>query len=211
MTRISVAKIICIHDKLLKSQSAHKATHFRGQLFQLLDIFRFFDLLFGGSLTALILFSYSRNAAFFTNVSLAESVSRMWFKDRPRFLYIITLHLSEIANYFVIITERLYLIQRRSTDTKWTRLLSWIHLIDVHQNLVFEMGKNRWRRVWLTNHVVLWNAPREGIFFWVASWLFLATWCSFTVCLSSSESLPGVLRLKKNTPNLSKWYFIFSW
>ena len=22
---------------------------------------------------------------------------------------------------------------------------SWIHLIDVHQNAVFEMGKNRWR------------------------------------------------------------------
>ena len=24
-------------------------------------------------------------------------------------------------------------------------LLSWIRLIDVHQNTVFEMGKNRWR------------------------------------------------------------------
>ena len=24
-------------------------------------------------------------------------------------------------------------------------LLSWIRLIDVHQNAVFEMGKNRWR------------------------------------------------------------------
>ena len=24
-------------------------------------------------------------------------------------------------------------------------LLSWIRLIDVHQNVVFEMGKNRWR------------------------------------------------------------------
>ena len=29
----------------------------------------------------------------------------MWFKDRPRFLYIITLHLSEIANYFVILNN----------------------------------------------------------------------------------------------------------
>ena len=28
-------KIICIHNKLIKSQSSHKATHFRGQLFQL--------------------------------------------------------------------------------------------------------------------------------------------------------------------------------
>ena len=60
-----------------KSQSLHKATHFRGQLFQLPDIFRFFDFLFGGSLTALVLLSYNRNAAFFTNVSLAKSVSAM--------------------------------------------------------------------------------------------------------------------------------------
>ena len=114
MTRISAAKIICIHNRLIKSQSPHKATYFRGQLSQLPDIFRFFDFLFGGSLTALVLFSYDRNAAFFTNVSLAKSVSAMWFKDRLRFLYIITLHLSEMANYFVLITERLYLIQRRS-------------------------------------------------------------------------------------------------
>ena len=47
--------------------------------------------------TALVLFSYNRNAAFFANVSLAESVYAMRFKDRPRFHYIITLHLSEIA------------------------------------------------------------------------------------------------------------------
>ena len=115
LTRISATKIICIHNKLIKSQSSHKATHFRGQLFQLPDIFRFFDFLFGGSLTALLLFSFNRNAAFFTNVSLAKSVSAMWFKNRPRFLHIITLHLNEIVNYFVIIiTERLHLIQRRS-------------------------------------------------------------------------------------------------
>ena len=51
MTRISAAKIICIHNKLIKSQSPHKATYFRGQLFHLLDMFRFFDFLFsGGSL-----------------------------------------------------------------------------------------------------------------------------------------------------------------
>ena len=109
--RISAAKIICIHNKLIKSQSPHKATHFRGQLLQLRDIFRFFDFLFGGSPTALVLSSFNRNAAFFTNVSLAESVSPMWFKDRPRFLCIITLHLREVAKCFVIITERLYLIQ----------------------------------------------------------------------------------------------------
>ena len=77
MTRISAAKIIYIHNKLINSQSPHKAIHFRSQLFQPLDIFRFFDFLFGGSLTALVLFSYNRNAAFFTNVSLAESVFAM--------------------------------------------------------------------------------------------------------------------------------------
>ena len=63
-SRISATKIICIHNKLIKSQSSHKATHFRGQLFQLPDIFRFFDFLFGGSLAALVLFSFNRNAAF---------------------------------------------------------------------------------------------------------------------------------------------------
>ena len=96
--RISAAKVICIHNKLIKSQSSHKATHFRGQLFQLPDIFRFFDFPFGRSHMALVLFSFNRDAAFFTNVSLAKSVSAMWFKDRLRFLYIITLHLSEMAN-----------------------------------------------------------------------------------------------------------------
>ena len=46
MTRISAAKVICIHNKLIKSQSSHKAaTHFRGQPFQLPDIFRFFHFL----------------------------------------------------------------------------------------------------------------------------------------------------------------------
>ena len=126
---------ICIYNKLIKSQSPHKATHFRGQLFQLPDIFRFFDFLFGGSisLTALVLFSCNRNAAFFTDVLLAKSVSPMWFKDRPRFSLKITLHLSEIANYFVIITERFYLIQRRSNlSVKLTRnehdsVFSWKH------------------------------------------------------------------------------------
>ena len=38
----------------------------------------------------------------------------MQFKDKTRFLYIIALNLSEIAKYFVKMTERLFLIQRRS-------------------------------------------------------------------------------------------------
>ena len=40
-----------------------------------------------------------------------------------------------------------------------------------------------------TNHVVHWNAPREDMFFCVASWLFRITWCSFTTCLSSRKKL----------------------
>ena len=151
MTRISAAKVICIHDKLIKIQSPHKATHFRGQLFQLPDIFRFIDFLFGSSLTALVLFSVNRNAPFFTNVSLAKSVSAMWFNDRPRFLHIITIHLNEMVNYFVkknnwaIIPDPTTIEHGCENDTKWTRLLSWKHLIDVRQNLVFQMGKKSLR------------------------------------------------------------------
>ena len=94
-----------------------------------------------GSSFCRVLFSYNRNAAFVTNVSLAKSVSAMWFKDRP------PPHLGKIANYFVIITvwaiipDPTTIEHRRETDTKWTWLLSWIHLIHVHQKLVFEMGK----------------------------------------------------------------------
>ena len=106
MTRISAAKIICIHNVTTWSkvtESPHKATHFRGQLFQLPDIFRFFDFLFGGSLTALALFSYNRNAAFFINVSLAkcfcfviqrQTTFSLHNNNPPSF--------SEIAIYFVI-------------------------------------------------------------------------------------------------------------
>ena len=41
----------------------------------------------------------------------------------------------------------------RETDAKWTRLLSWICLIDVHQNLVFEIEKNVKGHVWLITPV----------------------------------------------------------
>ena len=56
MTFISAAKIICVHNKLRNNQSRHKATRFRGQLFQLPCIFCFFDFLFGRLLAALVLF-----------------------------------------------------------------------------------------------------------------------------------------------------------
>ena len=123
MTRISAAKIIRIHNKLIKSQSPHiksnslqrptlSATWYL--LFLWLSLWR---IAYRSSFVFV-----SRNAAFFTNVSLAKSVSAMWFKDRPHFLCIITLLLSEITNYFVIITERFYLIQRledRTSPWNW--------------------------------------------------------------------------------------------
>ena len=162
MTRISAAKIICIHNKLIKSQSPHKVTHFRGQLLQLRDIFRFFDFLFGGSLMALVLFSFNRNAAFFTNVSLAKSVSAMWFKDRPRLLYIITLHLSEIAKYVVIITERLYLIQRWVEHRRETEMNTTIAMDTFYwrpPKLSFWNGKKIVEgRVWLVTAVKVFYA-----------------------------------------------------
>ena len=43
MTAFCAAKIICIHNKLTKSQSPERATHF-------------FDFLFGRSLSALVCF-----------------------------------------------------------------------------------------------------------------------------------------------------------
>ena len=46
-----------------------------------------------------------------------------------------------VGNNWAIITDPTMIEHRRESDTKWTRLLSWIHLIDVHQKLVFEMGK----------------------------------------------------------------------
>ena len=154
MTRISAAKKICIHNRLIKSQSPHKATYFWGYLL-LPDIFRFFDFLFGGSLTALVLFSYDRNAAIFTKVSLAKSVSAMWFKDRLRFLYIITLHLSEMANYFVLITERLYLIQRRSNVAE---KLTW----NEHDYIVMETFDWRPPKLSFWNRKKGWGARVTG-------------------------------------------------
>ena len=75
----------------------------------------------------------------------------------------------------VIITERLHLIQRRSheTDTKWTPLLSWKHLTGVHQNLIFEMGKNLWR-AWLVTAVT----PRYKFYhlFIPSNWNVLSSW-----------------------------------
>ena len=43
----------------------------------------------------------------------------------------------------------------RETDTKWTRLLSWKYLIDVHQNLVFEIVEGRmWLVIAVSEHAL---------------------------------------------------------
>ena len=44
-----------------------------------------------------------RYFVFFTNVSLSESYSAMWFKDMPRFLRKMSFHFSETVSYFVIL------------------------------------------------------------------------------------------------------------
>ena len=145
MIRISAAKVICIHNKLIKSQSSHKATHFRGQLFQLPDIFRFLDFLFGGSLTALVLFSFNRR------------LLHKRFAGKKCFCYVIQRQTTFSPhnnppsqrnckllchnNNWAIISDPTTIEHGCETDTKWTQLLSWRHLIDVHQNEVFQMGQ----------------------------------------------------------------------
>ena len=42
-------------------------------------------------------------------------------------------------------------------------LLSWIRLIDVHQNAVFEMGKNRWRARVTENRCKLFDQMFDGL------------------------------------------------
>ena len=127
-----------------------------------------------------VLFSYNRNAAFFTNVSLVESVSAMRFKDRPRFHSIVTLHLSEIANYFVIITKRLYLIQRRSNTSPWnwheTNTTIAMDTFDWRPpKLSFWIGKknrcrarvtgNRWNKIWQNQHYRISKSTLKNRFF----------------------------------------------
>ena len=48
------------------------------------------------------------------------------------------------SNNWAIKRDPTTIEQGCETDTKWTGLLSWKHLIDIHQNLVSQMGKNRW-------------------------------------------------------------------
>ena len=48
---------------------------------------------------------------------------------------------------------------RHETDTKWTQLLSWIHLIDIHQNLVLKWAKIVEGRIWLVTAVTTLHQP----------------------------------------------------
>ena len=106
-TRISAAKI---HNKLIKSHSPHKATHFRGHLFQLPCIFCFFDFHFGGSLTDLVLF---RTPPSSRTVSLAEGVSAM------QFLYLIVPFWYASAAYQVSLVEPWFVFWRDAVEPKY--------------------------------------------------------------------------------------------
>ena len=68
-------------------------------------------------------------------------------------LYIVYLQLQNIArereepkgasNDLISLTSQCLFIEEPIKDERATRTPCWIHLIDVHQNVVFEMGKNR--------------------------------------------------------------------
>ena len=148
-TRISAVKIICIHNKLIKSQSSHKATHFSGQLFQLPDIFRFFHFLFKGSI------AYGSRFVF---VQWKRRLLHKRFARKKCFCYVIQRQTTFYPhnnppsqrnckllchnNNWAIIPDPTTIERGCETDTKWTLILSWKQLIDVHQNLTFQMGKN---------------------------------------------------------------------
>ena len=64
-------------------------------------------------------------------------------------LFALVLHLnctalsqSESSNFFMYIIN-IEIVVLEAPLAVIATLLSWIHLIDVHQNAVFEMGKNR--------------------------------------------------------------------
>ena len=79
------------------------------------------------------------------------------------------------------------------SEETWKYYSSWAVDCDTYecfcrlQSNVFDAAS-----LFQTNHVVHWTAPREDIFFCVASWLFRITWCSFTTCLSSRGKLTAL-------------------
>ena len=119
-------------------------------------------------------------------------------------------------NNWVIIPDLTTIEHGCETDMKWTRLLSWKHLTDVHQNLVFEMGKNRWRaRVtdngckkswhgWRSLHFPCYskNTCRTNQGYFTSTWTM---WSSFTCTLTNHETPPGNL----GYPNLQ--YLCLHW
>ena len=136
------------HNKLIKSQSSHKATHFRGQLFSATWYFSFLWL-------SLWRIAYGSSFVF---VQSKRRLLHKHFARKKCFCYVIQRQttfsphnnppsqrncklLCHNSNW-AIIPDPTMIEHGCETDTKWTWLLSWKHLIDVHQNLVFQMGKN---------------------------------------------------------------------
>ena len=137
MTRISAAKIICIHNKLTKSQSSHEATHFRSELFQLLDIFRFCDFLIGGTFTALVLFFVQSKRRLLHKRFIRKKCVCYVIQRQTRF----SLH-----NNWAIIPDRTTIEHRSETDTKMNTTI----VVDTFDwrlpNMnALKWGKNRWR------------------------------------------------------------------
>ena len=71
------------------------------------------------------------------------------------------------------------------------------------QSKVFDVAS-----LFQANHVVHRNAPREDIFFCVASWLFRITWSSFTTSLSSRGKLTALLSSRMHLKNRSEFVLI---
>ena len=149
MTRISAAKIICIHNRLIKSQSPHRTTYFRGQLFSITWYLSFLCL-------SLWRIAYSSSFVF---VWSKCRLLHKHFACKKCFCYVIqrqttfSLHNNSPSqrnckllchNNWAIIPDSTAIERGCETGMKWTWLLSWKHLIDVHQNLDFEMEKNCW-------------------------------------------------------------------
>ena len=76
-------------------------------------------------------------------------------------------------NNWAIIPDSTTIERGRETDMKWTWLLSWKHLIDVHQNLDFKMEKNCWgARVTGNRCKLFWICSQIGEILMVWSFCF---------------------------------------
>ena len=158
MTRISAAKIICIHNKLITVNlhikrlisEANFFSHlisFVSLTFSLVDRLYSSSFVFVQSKRRLLHKRFARKKCFCGYVIQRQATFSP--RNNPPSQRNCKL-LCHNNNWAIYIPDPTTIEHGCETDTKWTRLLSWKHLIDVHQNLVFQMGKKIVEgRVWL--------------------------------------------------------------